>query len=164
MRYDKRQILLILSVLAAFVLAPAVLAGNVDLATVPPRDSVQLTIYNSEDLTLVREARSLTLKKGLNKIQYSWVGTLIDPTSVEIRPLEKADQLDVLDTTFPHDRPQHLIWNIESKIEGLFEGVFGRAFKTNVQPIELALMRTITAKNPAAASVSHIGKAIERQI
>jgi hypothetical protein len=28
--------------------------------------------------------------------------------------------------------------SIESKIEGLFEGVFGRAFRTNVQPIELA--------------------------
>jgi hypothetical protein len=27
---------------------------------------------------------------------------------------------------------------IESKIEGLFEGVFGRAFRTHVQPIELA--------------------------
>jgi hypothetical protein len=28
--------------------------------------------------------------------------------------------------------------SIESKIEGLFEGIFGRAFRTNVQPIELA--------------------------
>jgi FhaA, N-terminal domain/FHA domain len=28
--------------------------------------------------------------------------------------------------------------SIENKIEGLFEGVFGRAFRTNVQPIELA--------------------------
>src|SRR4029077_11382514 len=27
---------------------------------------------------------------------------------------------------------------IESRIEGLFEGVFGRAFRTHVQPIELA--------------------------
>src|SRR6266516_5302733 len=27
---------------------------------------------------------------------------------------------------------------IESKLEALFEGVFGRAFRTNVQPIELA--------------------------
>ena len=27
---------------------------------------------------------------------------------------------------------------IESKIEGLFEGIFGRAFRTHVQPIELA--------------------------
>ena len=28
--------------------------------------------------------------------------------------------------------------NIEQKIEGLFEGVFGRAFRTHVQPVELA--------------------------
>src|SRR5207249_3934005 len=28
--------------------------------------------------------------------------------------------------------------NIEDKIESLFEGVFGRAFRTNVQPVELA--------------------------
>src|SRR3954471_13257828 len=28
--------------------------------------------------------------------------------------------------------------NIEHKLEGLFEGVFGRAFRTHVQPVELA--------------------------
>src|SRR6059058_1417594 len=28
--------------------------------------------------------------------------------------------------------------SIERKIEALFEGVFGRAFRTNVQPVELA--------------------------
>ncbi|MFL5910415.1 MAG: FhaA domain-containing protein, partial [Gaiellaceae bacterium] len=28
--------------------------------------------------------------------------------------------------------------SIEQKIEALFEGVFGRAFRTNVQPVELA--------------------------
>src|SRR3954449_3803931 len=27
---------------------------------------------------------------------------------------------------------------LEHKLEGLFEGVFGRAFRTNVQPVELA--------------------------
>jgi hypothetical protein len=41
-------------------------AGNVDLSTVPKRDSIQLTIYNSEDLTLVRETRVVTFKKGAN--------------------------------------------------------------------------------------------------
>ena len=107
---------LALAVLAAG--AAVAQARNVDLATVPPRDSVQLTIYNSEDLTLVRETRSLSLKKGINRIQYSWANTLIDPTSVEIRPLEKGGQIEVLDTTFPGDKPQHCIWNIDSKIEG----------------------------------------------
>ena len=27
---------------------------------------------------------------------------------------------------------------IEQKIESLFEGLFGRAFRTNVQPVEIA--------------------------
>ena len=27
---------------------------------------------------------------------------------------------------------------LEHKIEALFEGIFGRAFRTNVQPVELA--------------------------
>jgi hypothetical protein len=118
MRSDRTSRLLIVTVVSLAALAPSVLARNVDLSTVPPRDSVQLTIYNSEDLTLVRESRSLSLKKGINRIQYSWANTLIDPTSVEIRPVEKEDQIEILDTTFPGDKPQHLIWNIQSEIEG----------------------------------------------
>ena len=43
-------------------------------------DTVQLTIYNSEDLTLVRETRTVTFKKGVNPLQFSWANTLIDPT------------------------------------------------------------------------------------
>jgi hypothetical protein len=100
------------------LLAISAEAKNIDLATVPPRDSVQLTIYNNEDLTLVRETRSLTLKRGLNRIQFSWANTRIDPTSVEIRPLEKESEIDILDTTYPGDKAQHCIWNIKSDIEG----------------------------------------------
>jgi len=94
------------------------LARNIDLVTLPPRDTVQLTIYNSEDLTLVKETRSITFKKGANRLQFSWAGTLIDPTSVYFRPLEHEDEIEVLDTTFPADRPQVLIWEVESKFEG----------------------------------------------
>ncbi|HET6441612.1 MAG TPA: hypothetical protein VFH53_04475, partial [Phycisphaerae bacterium] len=94
------------------------LARNIDLVTLPPRDTVQLTIYNSEDLTLVKETRSITFKKGSNRLQFSWAGTLIDPTSVYFRPLEHEDEIEVLDTTFPGDRPQVLIWEVDSKFEG----------------------------------------------
>ena len=89
-------------------------AGNVDLATVPERSTVQLTIYNSEDLTLVRESRVVTFKKGVNPLQFSWANTLIDPTSVELKFREPKVGLEVLDTTFPHDRPQTLYWNVQS--------------------------------------------------
>ncbi len=95
-----------------------VIAGNVDLSTVPKRNSVQLTIYNSEDLTLVRETRTVTFKKGVNPLQFSWANTLIDPTSVELKFLTSADKLDVLDTTYLHDKPQMLYWNVQSEIDG----------------------------------------------
>ena len=93
-------------------------ARNVDLSTVPRRDSVQLTIYNSEDITLVRETRSVTFKKGLNPLQFSWANTLIDPSSAELRFLSNPDKLAVLDTTFPHDKPQMLYWNVQSDFDG----------------------------------------------
>jgi hypothetical protein len=93
-------------------------AQNIDLSTVPSRDTVQLTIYNSEDLTLVRETRQVTFKKGGNPLQFSWANTLIDPTSVELKFLTHADQLEVLDTTYPHARPQMLYWNVSSELDG----------------------------------------------
>ena len=65
---------------AALILAVSITAAalgeNVDLVTLPQRSSVQLTIYNAEDLTLVKETRYITLKKGRNQLQFSWAGTL----------------------------------------------------------------------------------------
>jgi len=100
--------------LLGLLLPLALPAGNVDLATVPERSTVQLTIYNSEDLTLVRESRVVTFKKGINPLQFSWANTLIDPTSVELTFRKPQVGLEVLDTTFPHDRPQTLYWNVQS--------------------------------------------------
>lgn len=93
-------------------------AENVDLSTVPSRDTVQLTIYNSEDLTLVRETRVVSFKKGVNPLQFSWANTQIDPSSVELTILKPADGLELLDTTFPHDKPQMLYWNVQSEVDG----------------------------------------------
>jgi hypothetical protein len=93
-------------------------ASNVDLVTLPEREGVQLTIYNSADLTYVKERRHVTVKRGSNKLQFSWTGTLIDPSSVEFRPLAHAEEVEVADTAFPGQKPDFLIWNIESKFEG----------------------------------------------
>jgi hypothetical protein len=98
------------------VAAPALAA--VDLVTIPTREGTQLTIYNSEDITMVREHRLLTVKEGVNKIQFSWANTLIDPTSIEFRILENQDKVDLVDTTFPAGRNDALQWNIQSKIAG----------------------------------------------
>ncbi len=110
--------------------------AKVDLVTLPTRDTVQLTIYNSADMTLVRESRALTLKDGKNKLQFSWANTLIDPTSLEMLPLANADKIDIAELTYP-PRVRNLgLWNIESGVSGkvpveityLTSGLSWRAF------------------------------------
>ncbi len=93
-------------------------AAAVDLVTVPRREATQLTIYNSEDITMVREHRLLTVKQGINRIQFSWANTLIDPTSIDFRILDQIDKVDLIDTTFPSGRNDALQWNIRSEMAG----------------------------------------------
>ena len=110
--------------------------GKVDLVTLPSRDTVQLTIYNSADMTLVRESRALTLKEGKNALQFSWENTLIDPTSLEMLPKSQAGAIDIAELVYP-PRVRNLgLWNIQSEISGkvpmeityLTSGLSWRAF------------------------------------
>ena len=110
--------------------------AKVDLVTLPTRDTVQLTIYNSADLTLARESRALTLKEGENKLQFSWENTLIDPTSLEMLPKANADKIDIAELTYPPRVKNLGLWNIDSEVSGkvpveisyLTSGLSWRAF------------------------------------
>ncbi len=113
----KRHIILFF--FAVLFLTPVIHAKNIDLSTLPSRDSVQLTIYNSEDLTLVRETRKISIKKGQNQLQFSWANTRIDPTSVQVKFLSHPTEMELNRSTFPHDKPQMLYWNIKSSLEVL---------------------------------------------
>src|SRR6267143_1842089 len=107
---------------AILVILPLLLASQawarINVVTLPDRHSVQLTIYNSVDLTLVRETRILTFRKGLNRLEFSWANTLIDPTSVEFRALTHGDDVDVLDVSFPPRVTNTLEWRINSGFAG----------------------------------------------
>ncbi|MBN1975408.1 MAG: DUF4139 domain-containing protein, partial [Sedimentisphaerales bacterium] len=128
----KRLILIFTIILAAIGFA----YGKVDLVTLPDRDTVQLTIYNSADMTLARESRALTLKEGQNELQFSWENTLIDPTSLEMLPKAHAGEIDIANLTFP-PRVRNLgLWIIKSDYSGkvpveityLTSGLSWRAF------------------------------------
>lgn len=111
----KMKILLIIMLMTSF---SQMLSAKIDLVTLPERESVQITIYNSEDITLVKEMRSMSFKKGENEIQFSWAGTLIDPTSLNLKFLSNAESLEILDVTYPPNIANTLIWHIDSKISG----------------------------------------------
>ena len=128
----KRIIFSFLIIAASVGIAQA----KVDLVTLPTRDTVQLTIYNSADMTLVRESRALTLKEGKNSLQFSWENTLIDPTSLEMLPKANADKIDIANLTYP-PRVRNLgLWDIASGVSGkvpveityLTSGLSWRAF------------------------------------
>jgi hypothetical protein len=106
-------------ILISVTILTTVAAAKVDLVTLPRRDSVQLTIYNSADLTLVREVRNLTVKKGDNNLQFAWENTLIDPTSLQLLPKSAADKIEVADLRFPARVRNLGLWSIDSTLDGL---------------------------------------------
>src|ERR1041385_102600 len=108
----------VLSVSLWFIFFAVCAEARINVVTLPGRDSVQLTIYNSADLTLVKETRILTLRKGMNKLEFSWANTLIDPTSVEFRALTHADEVEVQDVSFPARVANTLEWRINSEFAG----------------------------------------------
>jgi hypothetical protein len=118
------------------VMPAALTQAKVDLVTLPARDTVQLTIYNSADMTLVRESRALTLKEGANSLQFSWENTLIDPTSLEMTPKANADKINIAELVFPPRVKNLGLWNIGSGVSGkvpvqityLTSGLTWRAF------------------------------------
>ena len=123
-------------ILLITIVFTSVAQAKVDLVTLPTRNTVQLTIYNSADMTLVRESRALTLKDGQNKLQFSWANTLIDPTSLEMLPKANANEIDITDLTYPPRVKNLGLWNIQSNFSGttpveityLTSGLSWRAF------------------------------------
>ncbi|UCF30504.1 MAG: DUF4139 domain-containing protein [bacterium] len=116
MKVLNRKRLVIL--LALCILGPSAAHARMDLVTLPSRDRVQITIYNSADLTLARDIRALTMKKGRNRLQFSWSGTLIDPTSLEMLPLSQAREIDVMSLEYPPKVSGLGIWNVDSGASG----------------------------------------------
>jgi hypothetical protein len=99
---------LFIAITVLSLLMPAFSWGKVDLVTLPARDKVQITIYNSADLTLARDIRSLTMRKG----------TLIDPTSLEMLPLSEARKINIQSLIYPPRVTGLGIWNLESGVSG----------------------------------------------
>jgi len=109
-------VLILLGLVISF--SPLTVKAKVDLVTLPERDRVQMTIYNTADLTLIREVRHLTLRQDMNRLQFGWANTLIDPTSVSLRALRNPDKVALLDVSFPARTKGVAIWNIDSEIAG----------------------------------------------
>lgn len=105
-------------VISFFLTLASFLWAKIDLVTLPARDSVQITVYNSADITLVRDSRTLTLRRGENNLQFSWANTLIDPTSLELFTRAMVDKINVMELDFPPRVKDLGLWHIKSDVSG----------------------------------------------
>ncbi len=106
------------AIVLALLMGTGAAQARINVVTLPDRDSVLLTIYNSVDLTMVTETRHLTFRQGVNKLEFSWANTLIDPTSAELRAITHADAVEVIDVRFPPRAPNTLEWHVKSEFAG----------------------------------------------
>ena len=100
------------------ILLPSYVLAQVQMVTRPERESVELTIYNSRDLTLVREQRNITMKSGPNLLQFSWVDTLIDPTSIQLKVPDTEAGVQVRSAIFPPSLPNTIQWHVDAESPG----------------------------------------------
>ncbi|HOK66658.1 MAG TPA: hypothetical protein PK054_09335 [Anaerohalosphaeraceae bacterium] len=82
------------------------------LAALPQRESVDIRMDNPT-FTLIEEERILTLRKGLNQVDFAWQSVSIDPDSIRLTPLDHPDGVRILNVSFPPGEAA-LVWEIAS--------------------------------------------------
>jgi hypothetical protein len=127
-------------------LGAAPLFARVKMVALPERARVVVSLSNP-DATLLEEERLLTLQKGVNKVDFSWRGVNIDPNSIQVRMLSHAENVVVLNTSYPPNE-NALIWEISSpaaqeervRISYLLSGLSREvAYRAVAEPNEKAL-------------------------
>lgn len=99
----------IIIILTSFVAAQA----RTTLVSLPLRQTVAIRLGDMGK-TLIQEKRILTLKKGMNKIDFSWQNVMIDPSSITLATLSNPDKIKILSVSYPPNEAA-LIWDIESQ-------------------------------------------------
>ena len=108
MRY---RLILGLALAAALLAAHSALA-RIKLVALPAREATVVRLDNPA-YTLVEEERTLTLQKGLNKIDFSWKGVRIDSNSIRLRILSHPNEVKLLSVSYPPNEAA-LVWQIHT--------------------------------------------------
>jgi len=103
-----------------YITLPVLLWAKIDLVTLPSRDKVSLTLYKKPDMTIVREIRNISLRQGINELQFSWLNTQVDPTSIDMTPIGEANDINIENLCFPPNIKKTAIWKINSTKDDTF--------------------------------------------
>ena len=99
---------------AALALAGGWAAARIGLVTIPARQDIRIKIDRNNN-ALVQERRGITLKKGMNRIEFSWPNMQIDFNTAQLIPLEQQETISILSVAVPPNAPNTLILEVESQ-------------------------------------------------
>jgi len=105
----RHRVAFALALVAALAAANTALA-RIKLVALPAREATIVRLDNPAH-TLVEEERTLTLQKGLNKVDFSWKGVQIDADSIRLRILSHPDEVKLLNVSYPPNEAA-LVWEI----------------------------------------------------
>lgn len=86
--------------------------ARIKLVALPERAATVIRLDNP-NATLIEEERTLTLQKGLNKVDFSWKGVQIDEDSIRLQVLGHAAEVTLLSVSYPPGEAA-LVWEISS--------------------------------------------------
>jgi hypothetical protein len=99
-------------VVGLVLLGCAVTQARIKLVALPERAATMIRLDNPR-ATLIEEERVLTLQKGLNKVDFSWKGVMIDADSIRLRAIDHPDKVTLLSVSYPPNEAA-LVWDISS--------------------------------------------------
>jgi hypothetical protein len=88
--------------------------ARIDTAVLTPVRQIQAYIYNSADLTLIKDSRIIHFARGMNQVRFSWSGTRIDPTSLSFDISDRSLPLEITQTHFPARETNQAVWHINA--------------------------------------------------
>ncbi|HSV27337.1 MAG TPA: hypothetical protein VLH60_05540, partial [Sedimentisphaerales bacterium] len=103
----------VLVTLGAAMIMCAAAEARIKLVALPERAAAVIRLDNPQ-ATLIEEERVLTLRRGLNKVDFSWRGVSIDMDSIRLQPLDRPDKVELLSVSYPPGEAA-LVWDISSE-------------------------------------------------
>ena len=112
----KKHLTIVSCLLFCMLFTPSLTVwAKIDLISLNNQHAVQATIYKEADLTLIKERLMLQLSEGINRIQFSWANTKIDPTSLSLHIATIEKPINILEVIYPSATKDMAIWTVAAE-------------------------------------------------
>jgi len=104
---------LMVLVLGLSLMAAVPAEARIKMVALPDRAKTMIRLDNPR-ATLIQEERTLTLQKGINKVDFSWKAVRIDADSIRLAILTHKEEVSLLSVSYP-PKEEALVWDIHSQ-------------------------------------------------